>query len=310
MAAEVSGRGQGKGSCNIATAGFEIIMTNTRLLPLVASILISLLVGGCASSRNGTGPGFQKISAKSAARFAPYAMMAANSYHGEKNERFPIEALGWRQIDLNGKPNNTVPTYRLGEGLAYDIFKKDRENTYVFAFRGTDSWVDFFTANLSVGYSWQYGSASKHFARFVREHPTARIVATGHSLGGGLALHVSVRAKEERRRPVDAIAFDSSPRIFDGLGNKHLEGRREMVYQKGEVLIIPRRIITKVSDVVPRENIYETNYPFGTTAIKRHSSQHLAKELLLTGAAVDPELRRVARRLPSQLAKIDTRPKG
>lgn len=278
-------------------------MMNRRIPPFAASLAALLLISGCSTP----GPRPQReqvqaMSSEAAARFAPYAMMAANAYHGGRRERFPVARLGWQHIDLDGLPT-TKPSYKHINGLAFDVFKKQGENTYVIAFRGTDNFVDWPAANLALFASPQYATARQQFRKFFRAHADARVIAVGHSLGGGLSIHVSVRSRDEHGRSVDAIAFDSSPRFFDGLSNKHGPGKREMVYEEKEILYHARRVLGKINRIVGPSNIYETKYGFGKRRVARHNMQKLAKELVKHGAKVDPELRSIVEAFPPELAR-------
>ena len=52
------------------------------------------------------------------------------------------------------------------------------------------------------------------------------IILTGHSLGGGIALSVSLWLGK------DAYVFDPSPRVFDGLKNANETAIRKVIYPK------------------------------------------------------------------------------
>ena len=231
-----------------------------------------------------------KITAEVAAKYAIYSMIASNSYHKTDRVKFPVEKLGWIQVDGNGKPTDS-PTEERKSGLAYDIFEKENSNEVVFAFRGTDRKKDYLTANLAIWpFSIQYTQAKKAFGEYIKSHPDKKVTVTGHSLGGGLALSMSVRYG------VDAVVFDSSPRIFDGLGDKHLPATRILIYEGGEILAVVRNLWKKIFEVVPRENIYKASFDFGRA--NKHRSDHLALGLLKLGATADATLVPVRDALP------------
>ena len=211
------------------------------------------------------------ITPEAAGKYAVYAMMSSNAYHNTDRVKFPIEKMGWVQVDLGGKPTDQ-PTKEGITGLAYDIFEKKGSDEVAFAFRGTDSKRDYLTANLAPWpFSFQYTQAKSAFAKYLKDHPHKKITVTGHSLGGGLALSMSVRFG------VNAVVFDSSPRIFDGLGDHHLQAERVLVYEGGEILEVVRKHWKKIFEAVKQENIYKASFDFG--GANKHRSDHLALEL-------------------------------
>jgi len=223
-----------------------------------------------------------ELSTAVAAKYALFAMIASNSYHKADRERFHVELLDWMQVEADGQAGDK-PTYQGKSGLAYDIFENRKTGEYIFAFRGTDSKRDYLWANLAVPpLDIQYLSARKRFGEFLAAHPGSKVTLTGHSLGGGLALSMSVRYG------VDAVVFDSSPRIFDGLGNKHLPANRVMIYESGEILAVVRKFWKNILRAVPRENIYKATFDFG--GVSRHRSDFLARGLLNLGAGADASL--------------------
>ncbi len=232
----------------------------------------------------------QQITAEVAGRVATFAMLSSNSYHKDDRVRFEVERLGWIQVDWDGNPTNEPTKKHPLSGLAYDIFEKQGSNEVVFAFRGTDSKTDYLTANLAVPpFNFQYRQARKEFGRYLSQHSHKNAVVTGHSLGGGLALSVSVH------HGVAAITFDPSPRIFDGIGDLHEPAERVIVYEDGEILQVFRKHWKKVSEVVQQKDIYRCSFNF---AGSQHRSDYLALGLLKLGAAVNPALKAVLDSLP------------
>jgi hypothetical protein len=231
----------------------------------------------------------QPMSPGIAGGLAVYAMLSANAYEKKPGRvRFDVSGLGWVRVDLDGEPIDKPTKEHNLSGLVYDIYEKVGTNKVVFAFRGTDSKKDYLTANLAVPpFNFQYRQARKAVGKYLSENSQKNVVATGHSLGGGLALSVSVH------HGVKAFAFDPSPRIFDGIGDMHEPAERVIVYQDGEVLQKFREHWNKVADVVEEKNIYKCNYSDVFGGESKHRGDLLAKGLLRHGLESNPELRSV-----------------
>ena len=221
-----------------------------------------------------------------AGELATYAMMSANAYEKKVGRvRFDLKKLGWELVDLDGEPTDQpTKTYEFS-GLAYNIYEKVGTNKVVFAFRGTDNKNDFLWANFSIPpFNFQYRQARKAVGKYLLENNHKNVIATGHSLGGGLALSVSVH------HGIKAITFDPSPRVFDGIGDMHEPAERIIVYQKGEILELARKIWKKDNEVVEEKNIFECNYSTVFNGESEHRGDLLAKGILLEGSSVNSDL--------------------
>lgn len=268
---------------------------------LVLAVMVGIAFNSCrARAEEVIG---QKITPEVAGRFALYAMMASNAYHDNKRYHFAIDKLGWHLVDLKGNktnsPSYSKETFERTSGLSFDVFAKDGTNDIVIAFRGTDSKWDYVKANFAIlPIGNQYKKARKIIGEFIANNPDKSIIYTGHSLGGGLALGMSVRVPTPQPgKGFDAVVFDSSPRIFDGLGDRHLAATRIGIHEKGEILEIPRKLIKKYNEVIPPENRHITEFGFA----KRHSGHLLARGLLELGVTSNPELRPVLEELNKEL---------
>jgi hypothetical protein len=228
----------------------------------------------------------QLITEEVAGGIAFYAMMSANAYKKKSGRiRFKLKKLGWEHVDLDGEPTDKTTKEHKISGLAYNIYEKTGSNKVVFAFRGTDSKRDYLWANFSVPpFNFQYRQARKAIRKYLIENSHKNVVATGHSLGGGLALSVSVH------HGVKAFTFDPSPRVFDGIGDMHEPAERIIVYHEGEILQIARKIWKKDNEVVERKNVYKCKYPDVFKGKSKHRGDLLAKGILGEGALANSDL--------------------
>lgn len=232
--------------------------------------------------------------------YALLAMMASNAYASDADKiKFPIEKLGWKKVDEAGhevRPGKNsyrvkTPIGSVFSNLEFDIWEDSQSKRTVIAFKGTKEKIDWLSGNLAVGISIPYKSAKKHVRLYKEAHPDRMVTLTGHSLGGGLALSSSLWLG------VDAVVFNTSPRVFDGLGNHSEQARRLAVFQHGEVLNVVRSRYPKFLVVMPPEQLVETlfQYPGGTS----HRSDLLAAGLL--ACATDPALKALATEVTSSV---------
>jgi putative lipase involved disintegration of autophagic bodies len=225
----------------------------------------------------------QQVTPQIAGEYAIYAMLASNAYHAHDRMWFPVDKAGWLQFDQRGKPTTQPSRLHRITGLAYDVCEKPGTDEVVFAIRGTDSKRDHLLANFAAPpWSLQYTQVNREIGKYIRDHPGKKITVTGHSLGGGLALSASVRYG------VDAVVFDPSPRIFDGLGDKHVPAQRVVICEDRDFLAVARSHWGKVAEVVPQENVYRCS--FARSAIGAHRMDHLARGLLELGVTVNEQL--------------------
>ncbi|NVK41585.1 MAG: hypothetical protein HWE39_10110 [Oceanospirillaceae bacterium] len=197
--------------------------------------------------------------------YALKAMMCSRTYiRDPERTEFPIEHLGWRKVDLKGNSvpkdeNSYAPHSMAGKvlsNLQFDIWEKEGAQDTIFAFKGTDEKIDWLVSNAALGISIPYKSAKKKVHNYRKRFPSRHVSITGHSLGGGLALSVSVWLG------LDSLVFNSSPRIFDGWRNANEPAERIAVFQRGDVLSILRNRWPKFLEKVPRENIVQSSFDY------------------------------------------------
>lgn len=132
-----------------------------------------------------------------------YALMASNVYekYDSSNPQFNIP--NWEQV--GDKRANW-------KGFGAHVYKSiEGPQKIAIAFEGTDpsSIADWIFGNLNIYWLGQYGDAQQLIDEVALAYPDAEIITTGHSLGGGLAIHAALHHSN-----VKAFAFNSSPRIF------------------------------------------------------------------------------------------------
>jgi hypothetical protein len=220
--------------------------------------------------------------------YAVQAMMCSNAYQGDEwRTYFSLEDLGWKRIDLDGNPvaeghNSYEPGTWLGRlfsNLQFDVWENQKSPESIIAFKGTDEKIDWLAGNLALGVSIPCKSAKKHVRRYVNANPGRRVSLTGHSLGGGLALSVS------GWEGLDAVVFNTSPRIFDGLCNMNRPAIRKAIFQADEVLQNIRRVYPKFNEKIPTEDIIQTSFDFHGQNLHR---MDLLAEGILRSADSEP----------------------
>jgi pimeloyl-ACP methyl ester carboxylesterase len=218
---------------------------------------------------------------------------------------------GWgdrRDFGFGGTPGSCAvsdsPAGRVLDGLAVQVWARGEPNgafcpEVAIAFRGTDpseadDWSSNFRAFTRILKLYdQYEQVQDHIKGIIDRiqrlpcyRAATRIVAVGHSLGGGLAQQAAYKDGRIRR----VYAFD--PSFVTGYydlepterqGNS--DGLRiERVYEHGEVLAYARLLLRNLyppSPCDPQIRNIRFNLRHGGTIISQHSLQGLLMELLL-----------------------------
>jgi hypothetical protein len=279
----------------------------TRFIPVLLAVS---LLSACAAKQNSATPIDAKpaaVTSEVASKYVLYAMLSANSYHKRDRIHFPVEMLGWEQVDDDKELTPTTkPAYSNGfTGLAYDVYR-NTDNRVIVAYRGTDSKWDYAMSNVALGVSIPYKSAKKKLTELIDLHPDKKVAVTGHSLGGGLALSMSTH------QGVEAYTFDASPRVFDGLGDHQKPATRVLVFQDGEILEKFRDKWWKMKEVLKDPDVYAADYEF--RCLSFHRGDLLALGLLKQAAEKDakfqPVLNAVLQQKPAQEYEARTQRDG
>lgn len=205
----------------------------------------------------------------------PFALMSSNSYEGVP--LFFIE--GWYLKDR----------YSSGKGFSADIYERRDSNKNIIeiaaAFRGTNvlSPSDWVFGNFNIYWEGQYAEARELIKkiRSKRQYKNLPIIATGHSLGGGLSLHVSLYFNN-----VDAYVFNTSPRVFAPSNSNIIpNNNRYIIGEDGEIL---NSIISKYP-AISRRHITDSLDGFDflkdNLSVVEHGMYYLARGLLYTAAS-------------------------
>jgi hypothetical protein len=185
-------------------------------------------------------------------------------------------------------------TPRCLEGLEYHVWQRGRCGEAVVAFRGTDAgdigdWLSnfrWFIAQPLIDQYDQVGVAIRSVVDHIEKKGcrAQRIIATGHSLGGGLAQHAAFADAR-----IDYVyAFDPSPvTAFFAVPFPQRSAATEKlgvdrIYEAGEILSLPRYLISGLfpsSQCRPRVRIVRFATLDAPSLIDRHKIANLTDGL-------------------------------
>ena len=234
-----------------------------------ALFLASLVaVPSAQASIRGCDPSYLESAYSEAHRLAAiegamYALLANNAYDDASQPQFRLPA-DW-QLLQRGQHGD----------LQYQLYLHQRDGLptkRVIAFRGTDSGRDWWSGSIT---GEQYELAAEIVRQVQAQYPDGSLVATGHSLGGGLALHVSMRFPG-----ISAYAFNPSPLVREPA--TVIRNRRVIYWEANDLLHWGRRAFSKTPDAV--------YWRFSFVKGDGHKATVLAKGLLMLGALMNPEL--------------------
>ena len=171
---------------------------------------------------------------RSAKENAVYAVLSNNVY-GKEKEWLPLPGI-WQRNDSLTVENQKSGFY----AQTYERRENGRLKEVVVVFRGTEGSKDWVSGNI---FNFQQGDADDYIGRVLssKEYRPKKVgtdvkfMATGHSLGGALAQHIS------HSTGIDAVVFNSSP--LEGVEVRK-SGKITSISEKGDPLA-PTRIARK-----------------------------------------------------------------
>ena len=156
------------------------------------------------------------------------------------------------------------------------LYQDTASGVHSFIFRGTDSLEDFRTGNNPFE-QIQNKVALSIVKSKVKEHSLSSFVVAGHSLGGGIATHVSLNIQG-----ATLYTFNGSP-VFKK-SNMKFDNQRDSIVEDGEILKIVRLLAREPNQ------IYTSIECTSGNAIEEHSMKKLAICLTRISAVNDNQL--------------------
>ena len=236
---------------------------------IIVLLICSFFLFGCASYKikltdcdhpSGWCKEIRDISAQS----WKYAQLSKNVY----NDEFQFDVSSYFET-IKEYPNESIDFYAV-------LFKDKSNGEFVLAFRGTDSFKDFKTGNNPFKQS-QNNYAMKIFDEIKTKYGAKSHTVVGHSLGGGIAIHISLN-----REHVTAYSFNGSP-VFRNKNN--VKNNRFSIVEHGEILKIVRALGREA------DQLYTSIGCTSGNPITQHDMQSLATCLTEIGGFQDPEAR-------------------
>lgn len=211
-----------------------------------------------------------------------YSWMASNAYEDYGGKKPEYEFESWKRV------GNKVSTWR---GMGAHVYLSDDLDRVVIAYEGTNSSSigDWLFGNFNIFWKGQYGEALKLAKNVVERYPDAKLVTTGHSLGGGLAIHVALHIND-----TVAYAFNSSPRVFAPRRRNNPDSRLVIVSENVDVL----RKIRSAWKTLDTYDQYDEFDFLNSDKITEHSIYYIGRGLANVAASTgEPKYVKIAQAL-------------
>lgn len=234
-------------------------------------IVISLVISSCVASRK-------------------VKMTDCNQPHGWCKEIRDISVKSWKYAQLSkdvyNKPFQFIVSDYFEKIEDYEnssidffatLYKEKSKGNYILVYRGTDSLKDFKTGNNSFKQEQNiYGL--KIFDSIKKQYGSLKYTVVGHSLGGGIAIHISLN-----RENVTAYTFNGSP-VFKNINN--FVNDRYSIVERGEILKAMRLFGREATQLYTSIGCTRGN------PLTQHDMQSLAICLTQIAAIDSPEARK------------------
>lgn len=273
------------------------------MLKIIGTIVLALVVSSCSlfPVNCGNEEGYVWCNARYLDLTSP-EYQKPNTINADKDKRLRLAydgyiyaLLGAVVLQKEGKSKDkhfNLPAYieidssvNKGSGFQatafriYEASNKAQLKEVVVAFRGTDQpWKDYSGHNLHP-VPKQYKPAQDYVLKIADKYIGTKLVVTGYSLGGGLAMNV-LHNERTSSKVTQAWAFNSSPRTGEKVKVDH---RLYLLSAKGEILNLPRRILREGPKSLGAldENFSDDYDLVSASSAYLHSRWVLARQMLI-----------------------------